>query len=116
MSERQRPLIAGIVERLLAATMPGDSVSLDAIGEQVGAETVSYDEIGDIIDTLEQSGRRIADPDLHAAQALRQVLAAARKAREASGRTPSLQELERATGLDRAAVLTALRFADIMGR
>ena len=116
MSERQRPLIAGIVERLLAATVPGDSVSLDAIGEQVGAEPVSYDEIGEIIDALERAGRPVASPALGAAQTLKQVLAAAREARRTSGRTPTVQELERATGLDRTAVLTALRFADVLRR
>jgi hypothetical protein len=116
VSERQRPLIAGIVTRLLAVTMPGASVSLDTIGEHVGAEPVTYDEIGVIIDALEQAGRHIADPELDATRALQQVLAAARAVRSASGRTPSLQELERATGLDRTAVLTALRFADVLGR
>ncbi len=116
MTERLRPLIAGIVERLLAATMPGESVSLDTVGEQVGAASISYEEIGAILDALERSGRHIAEPGIAATQALHRVLQAARELRTSNGRLPTLQQLEEQTGLERSAVIAALRFADTLQR
>ena len=108
--------MAGIVERLLATTMPGDAVSLDTIGDAVGTEPVTYEQIGTIIDALEGAGRTIARAEVDVTNALRRVLAAAREARATGSATPGVHQLQEATGLDRTTVLASLRFADTLKR
>jgi len=113
---RDDALVAGIVDRLLAATVPGDEITLDAIGEGIGTAPISYEQIGAVIDALERADRAIAEPGVDITHALKQVLSAARTAQERGAPTPSVQELERLTGFDRATILTALRFGDTLRR
>ena len=116
MSDDSRATVSGIVERLLATTMPGQAVSLDTVGDVVGSLPVTYEQIGAIIDALEGAGRTIAQAEIDVADALRRVLSAAREARAAGSATPSVQQLQQATGLDRTTVLASLRFADTLKR
>ena len=116
MISRDDALVAGIVDRLLAVTVPGDEITLDTIGEGVGTAPISYEQIGAVIDALERAGRAIAEPGIDVTHALKEVLSAARRAHQRGGPTPTVQELEQLTGLDRATILTALRFGDTLRR
>ena len=79
-----------------------------------GAAPVSYEDIGAIIDALESADRTIAEPGIDVTHVLRRVLGAAREMRAQTGGTPTIQQLEATTGLPRATILTALRFADTL--
>lgn len=100
---------------LLAASEPGGTVSLDSIGDAVGAAAVTYDDLERLIEGLEVAGRIVAAPAVELRSDLTRVLRAAHRLQERFGRTPRLAELAAETGLSTANIVTALRFARTLG-
>jgi hypothetical protein len=103
---------------LIRASEDRREVTLDAIGDAIGARHCTQDEIAEIFDALERAGRRIVGPSGGGAVLqLRRVLAAAREIRGAGahGRA-SVEQIAERTGLDPEAVRTALALGRVMGR
>jgi 2-hydroxychromene-2-carboxylate isomerase len=114
---RMRAELALLVEQLLEGTVPGDAVSLDAIGEAIGARRISQDEIDEILETIEARGRVAAAPaGGHGEERLKRALAAARILRAELSRPPSVDQIAERAGLTRAEVEHALTLAKIMQR
>ncbi|MBX3191493.1 MAG: hypothetical protein KF819_31145 [Labilithrix sp.] len=112
-----RAEIATIIDGLLAASEASREVSLDAIGDAIGARAITPDEIDAIITALESAGRHVATPaggdgekHLHA------VLAAIRDLAPSLGRRPSIAEIAARSGLAEGDVRHALSLAKIMQR
>lgn len=112
-----RPDLERVVERLLAASEDGRTVSIDAIGEALGVTPATGDEIDRVFTALERAGRAIVAPSgVDLPGRLRRVLAATRELTAGLGRKPHLAELAEATGLSHAEVRHALSFGQILGR
>jgi len=92
------------------------AISLDALGDAIGAMQITQDEIDALMRGLEDAGREItAEQGGLGEETLKQVLDAARAMR-ASGRTPSPLDLARATGLPIGRVRNALALARVIAR
>jgi hypothetical protein len=112
----KRELIA-IVEQLLADTAPGAPITLDAIGEAIGARRIGQDEIDEILSAIEARGHVVAAPaGGHGEERLKRVVAAARALRAELGRPPSPDQIAERAGLTRAEVEHALTLVKIMQR
>lgn len=105
-----RPDVLALAEKLMAQ---GRAVlSLDEIAETLGATAIDSDEIDALFAFLEARGVTVGDSTVGlASAALPQVLTAARALRTESGRTPSVEEIARRSGLAEDAVRRALLFA-----
>jgi hypothetical protein len=103
------------VERLLAESSSAPLVTLDAIGDAIGATPVTYDQIERIVERLENAGRTVGQPPLDLTADLRRVLLTARDLRQRLGRAPRIAELATEAELPLVAVIAALRFARTMG-
>lgn len=110
-----RPELRTIVDALLAT---GEKkVSLDALGDAIGARAVSADEIDAMMRALEAEGRVIDAPEnANGEDRLKQVLASARTLRAELGRAPKPAEIAAHAGLDEDAVRHALGLARVMQR
>lgn len=112
-----RSELAAVVDGLVAATDEGASISLDAIGEAIGALAVSQVEIDRILDVLEERGRRVTSSDGgHGERHLHRVLDAARALVAELGRRPNTAEIAERSGLGVEQVRHALALARIMQR
>jgi len=109
-----RPELAQVLDDLLRR--PERSLSLDSIGDAIGALFVTPDEIGAILDALEGAGRSIAVEQSSARQSLAGVLGAARELSRELGRKPTALEIAERSGLSLDAVRTALLFARVLQR
>ncbi len=108
-----RPDLQRIVDDLSRAEH--GELTLDALGEALGARQVSSEEIGDMIDALESAGVRILDAPLGARESLARVLDAARDLR-ALGRAASPREIAAHSGLALESVKLALLYAQTLTR
>lgn len=112
-------IIEGVLGRLLAgraATGQGD-VSLDVIGEAIGVQAVTAEEIAWLIDALEARGFTVGGaPAPSAIAGLRKVVPAARALRERLGRSPTSAEIADEAGLGGDEVRRALLLARVMSR
>lgn len=91
-----RPPIARVLAELLAASEADKEVSLDRIGEAIGAMAITPDEIDGLMKALEAEGRRITSPEGGGGEErLRQVLVSARALGPELGRkhVPTLTSL-----------------------
>lgn len=112
-----RPLLAAIVERLLDGTNAGDAIELDAIGEAIGANAISQDEIDAVLRAIEARGRKVSSPQGGGGEtSLKKVLAAARSLRVELGRAPRVAEVAARAGIPDAEVEHALALARIIQR
>ncbi len=112
-----RPALQTILDALLVASEDARTLSLDAIGEAIGTEVASADDVDAMLAALASQGRSIVSPpsgDMPAR--LRRVLAAARELAARSGRKPSPAEIAQETGLEEGAVRAALMLGRVMGR
>lgn len=109
-----RAELEAILQRLLARDE--SSLSLDVIGDEIGAARVSQDEIERLFAQLEQAGRCVAAPTTKVREHLRPVLAQARRLKLERQVTPDVSEIAAATGLSVGEVRAALLFASVMGR
>lgn len=106
-----------VVDQLLATSKSGGEVSLDAIGEAIGARAISQEEIEEVFRALESKSRRIGSPqggdgEIH----LRAVLLAARTLSKELGRKPTVDEIATRSGLSHESIRHALMLAQIMQR
>jgi 2-hydroxychromene-2-carboxylate isomerase len=114
---RLRPELVRIVDELLRGTIAGDSVTLDAIGEAIGARAIGQDEIDAMLSAIEARGRRVVSAEGGQGEShLKSVLAAARVLRTELGRPPRPDEIASRAGITRAEVQHALALARIMQR
>lgn len=92
-------------------------IELDAIGEAIGARTISAEEIDALLATIEQRGRRIASAQTGRGEAsLKSVLDAARVLKAELGRAPRADEIAARAGIGLAQVQHALALAKVMQR
>jgi hypothetical protein len=109
-----RDVVSSILERLLASS--SNEVSLDEVGDAIGAQLVTQPEIEELLDALERAGRRVGEgtPDLR--EHLRRVLRAARQLRSVERREPTVDAIAKATGLSSGEVRAALLYASVLSR
>jgi Sigma-70 region 3 len=105
------------VEQLLIASEASRQVTLDELGDAVGALSVSYADIDAMISLLEARGRRVVAPaELKGEQLLGSVLKTLRTLRPALGRRPTHEEIAKDAGLSVDEVRHALMLAQVMQR
>lgn len=103
-----------ILGRLTAQT--DEVLSLDHIGEVIGAAFIAPDEIAELLEELERAGKKIGKPTLKLRKHLRVVLEQARQLKREQQTTPNVTSIATATGLSVAEVRAALLYASVMGR
>jgi DNA-directed RNA polymerase sigma subunit (sigma70/sigma32) len=109
-----RPELRAIVDALLASD---GAITLDALGEALGARAVYVAEIEAMVDALEAAGRPIVGPtEPQGVARLHAVLSAARALRQELGRTPTVKEIAARTTLPLDAVKHALELAKVIQR
>ncbi|MBX3229557.1 MAG: hypothetical protein KIT84_04415 [Labilithrix sp.] len=112
-----RSELVAVVDGLLADTKPGAAIELDALGDAIGARSVSADEIDAMLRLIEARGHRVETrPGGGGEAALKEVLAAARVLRAELGRAPRASEIAARAGLAEIDVRHALALARIMQR
>lgn len=112
-----RPELARLVEDLVRGTPEGGAITLDAIGEAIGARAIGQDEIDAMLAAIERRGRRVATAEGGRGEAdLKIVVATARVLRAELGRPPRPDEIAERAGLSREQVQHALALARIMQR
>ena len=111
------PEIQGAVDALVAATAAGETISIDRIGDALGAMSVGTPEIEWVFAALEAAGRKIGSDEGGRGEAnLRVVLIAARTLRQRNGKVPTGREIAEETGLPETDVAYALALAKVMQR
>jgi hypothetical protein len=112
-----RPELETVVAALLARSEDHRTVTLDEVGDALGTEVASADDVDAILLALEAAGRSIVStPGGDPKERLRSVLGAARDLQARTGRRPTPVEIAQETGLDESAVRAALMFGRVMGR
>ncbi len=112
-----RAELSAIVDALLAASEGAREVSLDAIGEAIGARAITSEEIDAMISALEAAGRKVVGPEGGAGEArLKEVVSAARALGPELGRKPTVSEIATRSGLSVAEVHHALALLKVMQR
>jgi hypothetical protein len=110
-----RPELDEVVRALLARH--AESVTLDAIGEAIGARAVSTEDVEAILTALETAGRAVVGPEgARGAETLRRVVPAARELAQSLGRKPTIEEIAAHIGLSAEQVRHALALGSVMGR
>ena len=115
MSELRRPVRA-VIDLLMAESEDAREVALDRVGEVVGAQAFSSDEVEAIIAALEDAGRNVTAPRASARNDLQSVILAARSLERETGCRPSVEAIALRTGLSTDAVRQALTLGRVMGR
>lgn len=112
-----RPELALVLEALVLASEDAREVSLDAVGEALGARAVSADEIELLFVALEARGRKIVGPEGGGGEErLRRVVLAARELQATNGRRATVPEIAAHTGMSELEVRHALALAKVMQR
>lgn len=107
------PLESWVREHVALLSGRGPRISLDELGEVVGAAAVTPIHIERLIDALEAEGFQVGDEGREVSVLLRQVLVAARVLK-AEGRAPSPRNIAERSGLSLREVRVALLFADVL--
>ena len=112
-----RPDLQSIVDALLASSASSFEVSLDAMGEAIGARAIASEEIDAMIVALEAAGRKVTAPGGGAGEdRLKAVVAAARSLGPELGRKPTIAEIAARSGLSADEVGHALALLKVMQR
>ena len=112
-----RAELQAIVDALLASSRASGELTLDAVGDAIGARAITSEEIDGMFRALEAAGRKIAGPDGGAGeQLLKAVVAAARSLGPALGRKPTVPEIADRAGLSVGEVRHALALLAVMQR
>jgi hypothetical protein len=112
-----RPELAAIVDQLLAASAPKETISLDALGDVIGTRAISADEIDAMMRALEAHDRVIGAPEGGGGEEhLRTVIATARALSRSLGRRPTIAEIASQASIAERDVRHALFLARIMQR
>ena len=106
------------IEAILQGLLASDEqvISLDTIGEAIGAEKIAQAEIEELFLRMEQAGRELAAPTAKVRQNLHPVLLQARRLKLEKETTPNATAIAGATGLSVAEVRAALLYASVLGR
>ncbi len=107
-----RPAIAAILDRLLKCK--DASLSLDTIGDAIGAEQISQAEIEELFHSLEAAGRAVDATAPNVRLHLVLVLREARRLRELHHSNPDVKTLAQATKLTEREVRAALLYASVL--
>lgn len=114
MDEQTRRKWVELVADNLLAEDP-TVVTLDAIGEAIGTEAVTLQDIEALVDHLEARGAEVGGPnEPNLPELLKRVLEVARELKMA-GTQPTLERVAKASGLSPRAVRVALLYADVLG-
>lgn len=106
-----------IVEGLVGSTVAGGEVTLDALGDAIGAMAITPIEIEQVIDAVEAAGRTVGSaPGGDGEARLVRVLGAARELRAELGRAPTAGEVAERAQMSLEAVRHALALARVMQR
>lgn len=106
-----------IVDALLEASASSGEVTLDALGDAIGARAITPAEIDAMIGALEGAGRKVVTPAGGAGEArLSAVVAAARALAPVLGRKPTASEIAARAGLSADEVRHALALLKVMQR
>lgn len=112
-----RPELQEIVEELLRQSGPASQISLDSIGEAIGARAVSYVEVDAMIQALEDGGCVVESGEQPRGEHhLRAVVVSIRELKTQLGRRPTQSEIAEHAGLTSAQVRHALLLVRIMQR
>jgi hypothetical protein len=112
-----RAELQAIVDALLAASTDARVVTLDALGEAIGARAITSEEIDAMLSALEAAGRKVIGPEGGAGEArLKEVVAAARALGPELGRKPTVGEIAARSGLSASEVHHALALLKVMQR
>jgi hypothetical protein len=104
-----------VILQHLTATGPR-TISLDEIGDAIGAALISQAEIEMLFDALEASGSHVGGPSPSLKEHLFTVLREARRLQQASSGAPRVDDIARATGLSAGEVRAALLYASVLSR
>lgn len=112
-----RAEVLAIVDGLLEASEPTKELTLDAIGDAIGAKAITPDEIDALMTALEAAGRVIVGPrGGDGEEHLRAVITTARSLTPELGRKPTPSEIAERSGLSLLEVRHALALAKVMQR
>jgi hypothetical protein len=111
---RMRPCVTTIIEALLGRQER--VLSLDVIGEAIGAAPLTSDEIERVFEALEAAGRQIQGLTPNVREHLALVLRAARRLKSEHAHAPSIEAIALETGVNEGAVRAALLYASVLGR
>jgi DNA-binding MarR family transcriptional regulator len=112
-----RSELQAVTEQLLRDSEASGHVSLDQIGDAIGARAVSISEVDAVIDVLERAGRIVAPGDKPRGEAhLQAVVRSIRELSAQLGRRPTQVEIAERAGLTQSEVSHALQLARIMQR
>ncbi|HEY8074869.1 MAG TPA: sigma-70 domain-containing protein [Labilithrix sp.] len=112
-----RAELESVVGALLVASERSRQVTLDAIGDAIGARAVSHDEVDAILQALELRGRRVIAPEGGGGEErLRTVVVTARALTTELSRRPTIAEIASRSGLAEAEVRQALFLARVIQR
>ncbi|MCH2108970.1 MAG: hypothetical protein MK135_06545 [Polyangiaceae bacterium] len=96
--------------------MSRDFISIDALGEAIGTDQASYEEIDALIHWLEEQGHEVGDATgASLKEALQRVLMMARKLKS-EGREASQQAIATELGITPREVRVALLYAEVLAR
>lgn len=106
-----------VIEQLLRESEASRQVTLDQIGDAIGARAVSYVDVDAVIDALESAGRVVeAGAKPRGEEHLQVIVRSIRELSLQLGRRPTQLEIAERTGLTQADVSHALQLARIMQR
>jgi len=109
-----RLAIAAVRDRLLKHEAV--ELSLDLIGEAIGAEAITVDEIDELFLALENAGRSVGTATPNVREQLAVVLRHARQLHRANRATPDVAAIAHAAGLTPGEVRSALLYASVLSR
>lgn len=111
------PHLRTALDDLLKQSEDARKVTLDQIGEALGATAVDATQIDALLTALEDEGRTIVAPTgQNGVAALMKILPAARALGTELGRTARVNEIAERTGMTEDAVRAALLLARVMAR
>ena len=106
-----------VVVLLLAESAATGHVTLDQLGDAIGAMAVSYVDVDAVISALEAAGRIVeAGAKPRGEEHLQLIIRGIRELSSQLGRRPTQPEIAERTGLTQAEVSHALQLARIMQR
>ncbi|MGC4069151.1 MAG: hypothetical protein QM784_31790 [Polyangiaceae bacterium] len=92
------------------------NISLDEIGDVIGAALISQAEIEMLFDALETAGSHVGGPSPSLKEHLMSVLREARRLQQATASAPRVEDIAMATGLSAGEVRAALLYASVLSR
>ena len=107
-----KPELQAVLDALLAQSKDTSEVSLDALGEALGTHAISTDDVDEIMQALENAGRRVIGPEGGGGEEdLRIVVTTARTLMGELGRKPSVAEIAKRSGLTEEDIRACLAYA-----